>query len=220
MNPVPEDRFVAVWNAARSLAEVVERVGELAGGPLPRWAVVARAVACRAAGADLKRFPEEAQPPRNRSAGPLARARELAVRLLAEHGLVGWEFGFNSNVRRAGVCRYLTRSRPGRIELSRHFVEQNPESEVLDTILHELAHALVGPGHGHDAVWAAKCVDLGARPERCYGEHVRMPKGRWRASCPSCRREYDRHRRPGRRTGWYCRPCGRKKGSLVWQEAG
>ena len=79
------------------------------GGPLPRWAVIARAVACRAAGADLKRFPEEAQPARNRSAGPLARARELAVRLLAEHGLVGWEFGFNSNVRRAGVCRYLTR---------------------------------------------------------------------------------------------------------------
>src|SRR5262249_59568628 len=135
---LPADQFVALWNDAGSLAEVVERVRELPGGPFPRWAVLARAIACRQNGLDLKPFPDEASIPR---AGPLSRARELAARLMAEHGLGRWEFGFNNNVRRVGVCHYPTRARPGRIELSRHFVERNPEAEVRDTLLHEIAHA-------------------------------------------------------------------------------
>jgi predicted SprT family Zn-dependent metalloprotease len=215
MQQIPEAQFVAEWNAAGSLAEVVERVCERAGARLPRWAVVARAVALRATGFDLKRLPDEA-PPGNR----LAWVRELAVRLMAEHGLAGWEFGFNANVRRAGVCKYSTRTRPGRIELSRHFAAANLEAEVRDTILHEIAHALVGPDHGHDAAWRATCAEVGARPERCYGEHVRMPRGRWRATCAGCNREYDRHRRPARLSGWYCRACGKDRGSLRWREAG
>src|SRR5262245_52564546 len=115
MHQIAEAEFVAAWNAAGSLAEVVERVSEQAGARVPRWAVLARAVTARAAGFDLNRLPDEAPPTL------LTRARELAVRLMAEHGLTGWEFGFNVNVRRAGVCKYPTRTRPGRIELSRHF---------------------------------------------------------------------------------------------------
>lgn len=220
MKPISDEEFVAAWNAADTLAVVAERARELACGPFPRWAVLARAVALRAAGRDLKQFPDETPPPRVRAAEVIARARELALALMAEHGLTGWEFGFNANVRRAGVCRYPTRTRPGRIELSRHFVQRNGEDEVRDTILHELAHALVGPRHGHDAVWRAKCIEIGAKPERCYGDEVEMPKGRWRASCPGCRREFDRHRRPAKLSGWHCRPCGPDRGALRWDEAG
>lgn len=218
MNRIPDELFVVLWNAAASLGAAVERVCELAGGRVPRWAVVARAVALRAAGVRLQPLADET----HAEAGVLTlpRARELAVGLMAKHGLSGWAFRFNGNVRRAGVCWYPTRARPGRIELSRHFVSRNPEAEVLDTILHEIAHALVGPTHGHDAVWRAKCVELGARPERCYGSQVRMPQGKWRATCPACRAEYDRHRRPARLSGWYCRPCGQKHGPLRWQQAG
>src|SRR5262249_52217053 len=85
---LPADQFVALWNDAGSLAEVVERVRELPGGPFPRWAVLARAIACRQNGLDLKPFPDEASIPR---VGPLSRARELAARLMAEHGLGRWE---------------------------------------------------------------------------------------------------------------------------------
>jgi hypothetical protein len=46
-------------------------------------------------------------------------------------------------------------------------VDRNGAEEIVDTILHEIAHALVGPRHGHDTVWKAKCTDIGARPERC-----------------------------------------------------
>lgn len=146
--------------------------------------------------------------------------REEARALMVNFGLEEWEFGINSNVRRAGVCYYPTRTTPGRIELSAHFADRNPDSEVRDTLLHEIAHALVGPGHGHDAVWQAKCMEIGARPERCYGEDVDMPKGKWRAVCPSCEREYDRHRRPAASPRWYCRPCGLGRGRLAWRMIG
>ena len=154
---------------------------------------------------------EETTNPPFRLTERAASIRALARTLLDAHGLVAWEFGFNGNLRRAGVCRYPTRARPGRIELSRHFVRRNPDAEVRDTILHEIAHALVGPGRGHDDVWKAKCLEIGARPERCYGEEIEMPKGRWRAVCPGCAKEYDRHRRPKALRGWHCRPCGRER---------
>src|SRR5580704_1150694 len=95
--------------------------------------------------------------------------RQEAHRLISLHELDEWEFGINTNVRRAGVCYYPTKNTRGRIELSSHFAERNSDEMIRDTILHEIAHALVGPGHGHDAVWQAKCVEIGAKPERCYG---------------------------------------------------
>jgi predicted SprT family Zn-dependent metalloprotease len=153
-----------------------------------------------------------------RSSERATQLRELARQLLDQHGLTDWEFGINSNVRRAGVCFYPHSGNPGRIEISAHFAERNSDEEFRDTLLHEIAHALVGPRHGHDAVWQSKCVEIGARPQRCYGSEVEMPKGRWRAVCPTCSKEYDRHRRPRQQTGWYCRPCGSKHGTLTWTE--
>src|SRR5947209_15800968 len=92
-----------------------------------------------------------------------AAARELAHELIARHGLFGWGFAFNHRKRAMGLCRFAART----IEVSVYLVERNDLDEVRDTLLHEIAHALVGPGHGHDAVWQAKCREIGARPQRC-----------------------------------------------------
>lgn len=215
MRAITDSDFAALWDAAGSLAAVVTAVSEGSPRPVPRWAVLARAQALRQAGVSLREYPDERPP-----ASLLTQAKTLATQLMALHGLTDWQFAFNTNKRRAGVCRYPVRGRPGRIELSKPYVVRNPTDEVRDTILHEIAHALVGPRHGHDDVWKAKCVEVGARPERCYGEAVEMPKGRWRATCGGCGREHDRHRRPKSLNGWHCRRCGKDRGALRWVEAG
>src|SRR4051794_1787659 len=142
-----------------------------------------------------------------------AEARRLALELMARHGLHGWSFQFNWRKRSMGLCRFAVRT----IELSAPFVEYNGEDEIRDTILHEIAHALVGPGHGHDAVWKRKCLEIGAKPQRCG--QADMPEGKWRAACGGCGEVFHRHRKPKRLGGWFCRPCGPEKGKLVWRAA-
>jgi predicted SprT family Zn-dependent metalloprotease len=137
--------------------------------------------------------------------------RNLALELMARHGLEGWKFAFNRRKRALGLCRYGTKA----IELSVYLVDANTTDEVRDTILHEIAHAMVGPGHAHDAVWKAKCAEVGAKPERC-GE-AEMPAGRWKATCPKCGIGFSRHRRPKRLRGWWCKPCGPERGKLTWR---
>jgi hypothetical protein len=51
---VPRAEFAEVWNAAGSVAEAVERIKELAGAHVPRWAVMARVTALRKEGVVLK----------------------------------------------------------------------------------------------------------------------------------------------------------------------
>lgn len=138
-------------------------------------------------------------------------ARELARRLLTTHGLKGWSFAFNRSKRQMGCCRYG----PKIIELSRHFVERNCLDLICDTLLHEIAHALVGPGHGHDGVWKAMCLRVGAKPERLSNE-ADMPDGRWQASCHGCGMLHHKHRKPKRMKGWFCCRCGPIRGRLAW----
>ena len=132
-------------------------------------------------------------------------AQQLAIELMDQHGLLdkGWSFEFDTAKRRFGVCRYGSR----RIGLSKPLTQANEEAQVRDTILHEIAHALVGVGHGHNSVWKAKCVEIGAKPERCYTEEdTNMIAGKYRAVCGGCGKTYDRHKRlpKGRR---YACPC-------------
>ncbi len=141
-------------------------------------------------------------------------AAELAAALMARWGLEGWRFEFDHAVRRFGHCRFEART----ISLSRHLVALNELDLVRDTILHEIAHALVGPGHGHDAVWRQKCLEVGAKPQRCG--RADMPEGRWLARCGGCGAGFHRHRRPLRPGGWFCRACGPDRGRLVWREGG
>ena len=138
----------------------------------------------------------------------------LARELLAAYGLTGWSFRLNRSKVNLGLCRYGPRT----VELSSPFVEHNPEEVVRDTLLHEVAHALVGAGHGHDAAWKAMCLRVGARPERLSFEAA-MPEGRWRATCGGCGLVHHRHRRPKRMVGWWCCRCGPERGRLSWELA-
>lgn len=73
---------------------------------------------------------------------------------------------FDRALRRAGQCRHADQV----ITLSKHFVARAPESAVLETIRHELAHAAAGAGHGHDAYWKDVARRAGSNAERCYSD--------------------------------------------------
>lgn len=94
----------------------------------------------------------------------LTQAETLALQLMTSHGLVakGWSFTFDNAERRMGVCKYG----PKRISISRHYTEHASEFQVLDTILHEIAHALT-PGAKHGLAWKAVASRLGATPKAC-----------------------------------------------------
>ena len=142
----------------------------------------------------------------------IRQVRKMAYDLLAQHGLKDWTFAFNRRKRCLGLCLYQLRT----IELSVFLVKGSSQEEILDTILHEIAHALVCPEHGHNAVWKRKCLEIGARPVRCG--QVEMPIGPWRASCGHCGQNFHRHRKPKKMRGWFCQACGPDKGNLVWKQ--
>jgi hypothetical protein len=88
---------------------------------------------------------------------------DTAAALFAEYRLAGWTFGLAASKRRLGVCKY----RRKRIEIGEFYARHNPDAAVLDTLLHEIAHALAGPKAGHGPVWQAIAARIGATPRAC-----------------------------------------------------
>jgi len=130
----------------------------------------------------------------------LGAARALAELLIDRHGLTGWRLVFDRAKTRAGVCR----SARHEIGLSATLTLLHAEAEVRDTILHEIAHALVGPAHGHDAVWKAKAREVGCPAARCMPSDVPRAPAPWVGTCPAGHIA-ERHRRPQRLAS--CRQC-------------
>lgn len=113
-------------------------------------------------------------------------ATNLALELMNKHGLLakGWRLEFDSARKRFGCCSHWRK----KITLSRALVEINNIIEVQDTILHEIAHALVDSKEHHGPVWKAKAREIGARPERCYStENAATLTFEWRGVCPFCK---------------------------------
>ena len=144
----------------------------VAGGETGRWRV-------RYAGLQLVK------------AGPtggatMQQVEDHAAQLLARHLNTGssatrWRFRFETATARAGICRYTAKT----IALSVSFVLRAPWDDIRDTLLHEIAHAIVGPGHGHDAVWQTAARRIGCTAKRC-STVTHSPK-RWIEECPRCR---------------------------------
>ena len=133
-------------------------------------------------------------------------AQTLALQLMVDHGLLeqNWYFEFDNAKRRFGVCNY----RYKRIGLSKHLVLLNDEARVKNTILHEIAHALVGHGHGHDNVWRRKALEIGCDGNRCFSsKNTTLVEANYKAVCKKCGHTHNRHRQPKRQTS--CGACSR-----------
>jgi len=123
----------------------------------------------------------------------LLHTQVLAEELMKKHGIweQGWRFQFDRGLRRFGVCKFRRRI----ISLSQHLVQLNNREEVQDVILHEIAHAIAGFEAGHGYKWKMVCVQIGARPERCYStKTVETPKLKYYAKCGGCGKEHQKAR--------------------------
>lgn len=130
--------------------------------------------------------------------------------LMGHHGLLdkGWTFKLNSNKTRLGVCKY----RYNRIEMSLLYVERVEDEIIFNTIKHEIAHALVGRGHGHNWTWKAKAIEVGAKPKACTVVNVVIPS-KYLGECQTCKKQFAFHRKL--KHSHYCVKCGPLNGKIV-----
>jgi hypothetical protein len=73
------------------------------------------------------------------------------------------------------------------------------KEERRNTVLHEVAHAVTGPNHGHGVEWEANFVALGGNGSAvAYGSSESYTEDRylWIGVCPTC----------GDRTGFHSAP--------------
>jgi hypothetical protein len=86
--------------------------------------------------------------------------RESATHLLRQeldvNDLKDWSIRLTPRTDVPGLCSPKDKC----IILSTHHIDINPDPEILNTIKHEVAHALT-IGHAHDEVWQAKARELG-----------------------------------------------------------
>ena len=141
-------------------------------------------------------------------------AKKLALELMEQRGLLtqGWEFGFDSSKRRFGQCR----CRRKQINLSFDLVCLNNESQVRDTILHEIAHALCPVGVNHGWEWKQKAYEVGCSSNRCYSSDVVTPEKKYIGTCPVCKSTLARHKRHSSRLA--CTRCCRQHNGGRWDE--
>ena len=119
-----------------------------------------------------------------------------------------WVFGFDLATSRAGVCRYAER----RIDLSVSYCLAATRAEIEDTVLHEIAHAIVGPRHNHDAVWKAKAREIGCAGERCHRVQHSTPN--WVGEC-GCGQQW--FRQTLQRRIMRNRACAKCGGTITWR---
>lgn len=102
---------------------------------------------------------------------------------LVEYGLFdqGWRFKLTRAHKILGNCNYTAKL----IGVSRYHIQYGTDAEILDTIKHEIAHALVGVGHGHGPIFQAMAIMLGATP----GSKKQVTKSsphQWKIICGRC----------------------------------
>jgi predicted SprT family Zn-dependent metalloprotease len=121
---------------------------------------------------------------------------ELARELMDAHGLEHWTIAMDRATKRAGVC-YPQREL---LSFSKVIMGAYSEAEVRNTILHEIAHAIVGIRHNHDFVWRQMFIAIGgngaARTQAT--EAVQKAVGeqsKYRATCSGCGETYFAQRR-------------------------
>lgn len=148
------------------------------------------------------------------------RVRELVDHFAAEQGLTKYSVVFSKSKSLLGRCHYVVpvydsylKYQPFKstvkLEFSTYWMEHAPLEEVIDTILHELAHGLAGPRAKHGPEWKSVAKSLGCTPKASTDfslpQEVKESTSKWRGTCPNGHKTFsNRLTDKGRR-----KSCGR-----------
>jgi SNF2 family DNA or RNA helicase len=91
---------------------------------------------------------------------------------LDKYNLKGWHVRITQdpNMSFLGLCMHNDKC----IVINAFHTDIHPDDEVYNTIRHEIAHAIVGPGLGHGPMWETKAKEIGCdNTEPC--SHLNLP---------------------------------------------
>jgi len=150
----------------------------------------------------------------------LEEIKSEAIRLMKTHGLGDWTFQFDARpVRRFGRCSYGLET----ISLSIKPIEAGRSwKNTRNTLLHEIAHALVGRGHGHDMVWRAKAIEIGCDGKTHSDAELSDPSKifKYEATCPNGHKRYRNKPPRGRQSCGSCSSSFNLDYLLTWKKIG
>lgn len=86
----------------------------------------------------------------------------LARELMEKYHVQDMKFGFTYSNRFWGRCSY------DKISLQLNHALRSSMEDIKNTLLHEIAHAILGPGHGHRIEWQLKAKEMGVTWTRNY----------------------------------------------------
>lgn len=141
----------------------------------------------------------------------LALARKMTMDLMTQYGVDEAHFEWMEKKSRLGEAGWDAKKGTTVLRLNRTITRHSEIEDVRQTMLHEIAHLLVGPQHHHDSVWKRKAFEIGYRGARtsnvpdevhalqnwvgtCPAGHVssraRAPREGRKVSCGRCSRRY------------------------------
>ena len=148
----------------------------------------------------------------------LQKIERIAREMMDEHFLYDYKFKWMNSVRTFGNCNGHSKVIKLSIPLTKY--ETNNE-RIINTILHEIAHAIDynTRGHsGHDATWRRIAKNIGCTGERCSSSSgVDKSKFmKWVVKCPSCDSTKYRARNTKRVSA--CGGCCKKHNNNVYSD--
>ena len=130
---------------------------------------------------------------------------------MEEHGLValGWRRRLSGAKSQAGSCAYASKT----IRISKRYLWSSVTTDdaFLNTVLHEIAHALAGNKAGHGPVWREVALRIGCDGKRCLEAGTDFAKPAWLVRCPCGKTSLKRH---SVQAGLLKRVCSACKGAL------
>lgn len=118
--------------------------------------------------------------------------------LMRLHGFDDWDLEVNRTRRTMATTWYGLK----KITFSKYFLINATREEIEGIALHEIAHAIVGPGYDHGPFWQDICKMISPTNEYAKS-HIKQSINKYNLTCPHCGAKGQLNKKSNR----YCAEC-------------